>query len=195
MRLRTPTNLLTCAALLGAVASYGCATGEEVTRETEKLETEVRAAKVPAYYCAPRDLALAEAHIDYARLESGYGDGLSAQHHLELARQHAQAVTAVKDKKGCCPDRDGDGLCDADDKCPDEPEDFDNDQDDDGCPEPDNDKDGVPDEKDSCPELAGSADHQGCVPHQRSVIGRARVAVELEDGVEKASFSNNLYSV
>ncbi len=42
-------------------------------------------------------------------------------------------------------DRDGDGIPDDVDKCPDEPEDFDGFEDEDGCPDPDNDKDGIPD--------------------------------------------------
>ncbi|MCB9654395.1 MAG: OmpA family protein [Deltaproteobacteria bacterium] len=49
-------------------------------------------------------------------------------------------------------DRDGDGIADVDDLCPDDPEDFDGFEDADGCPEPDNDKDGIPDVSDACPE-------------------------------------------
>ena len=45
-------------------------------------------------------------------------------------------------------DRDGDGIKDDLDKCPDEREDFDGFEDEDGCPEPDNDHDGIPDFKD-----------------------------------------------
>jgi len=52
-------------------------------------------------------------------------------------------------------DRDGDGIVDAIDKCPDEPEDFDGFEDDDGCPDPDNDHDGIPDVQDKCPNIAG----------------------------------------
>ncbi len=48
-------------------------------------------------------------------------------------------------------DRDGDGIFDVDDKCPDDPEDKDGFEDEDGCPEPDNDKDGIPDVEDLCP--------------------------------------------
>ncbi|MBT9557575.1 MAG: OmpA family protein, partial [Myxococcales bacterium] len=40
-------------------------------------------------------------------------------------------------------DRDGDGLMDEDDACPDDPEDRDGLEDGDGCPEPDNDRDGI----------------------------------------------------
>jgi outer membrane protein OmpA-like peptidoglycan-associated protein len=48
-------------------------------------------------------------------------------------------------------DRDGDGLKDDVDQCPDDPEDFDDFEDEDGCPEPDNDRDGILDEDDDCP--------------------------------------------
>jgi outer membrane protein OmpA-like peptidoglycan-associated protein len=47
-------------------------------------------------------------------------------------------------------DRDKDGIVDDDDFCPDDPEDKDEFEDSDGCPEPDNDKDGLPDTADQC---------------------------------------------
>ncbi len=63
-------------------------------------------------------------------------------------------------------DRDGDGVPDATDACPDEPEDRDGFQDDDGCPDPDNDGDGIPDAKDKCPnepeDKDGFQDEDGC---------------------------------
>jgi hypothetical protein len=52
-------------------------------------------------------------------------------------------------------DRDGDGIDDAHDKCPDDAEDFDGFQDADGCPDLDNDNDGVPDKDDKCPNIPG----------------------------------------
>ncbi|MEJ2050762.1 MAG: OmpA family protein, partial [Calditrichota bacterium] len=48
-------------------------------------------------------------------------------------------------------DFDKDGIVDRRDKCPKEPEDIDNFQDDDGCPDPDNDGDGIPDVRDKSP--------------------------------------------
>ena len=48
-------------------------------------------------------------------------------------------------------DTDRDGLLDPDDDCPRDPEDRDNFQDEDGCPDPDNDQDGVLDANDRCP--------------------------------------------
>ena len=63
-------------------------------------------------------------------------------------------------------DRDGDGLKDDVDKCPDEPEDFDGFQDEDGCPDPDNDNDGILDKDDRCPDNPedrdGDQDEDGC---------------------------------
>lgn len=48
-------------------------------------------------------------------------------------------------------DRDGDGIKDDVDKCPDTPEDKDGFQDQDGCPDLDNDADRIPDTTDKCP--------------------------------------------
>jgi outer membrane protein OmpA-like peptidoglycan-associated protein len=63
-------------------------------------------------------------------------------------------------------DRDGDGYKDDVDQCPDDPEDFDDFEDEDGCPEPDNDKDGILDVDDKCPNdpetKNGYQDADGC---------------------------------
>jgi len=63
-------------------------------------------------------------------------------------------------------DRDGDGIKDDVDKCPDEPEDYDGFEDADGCPDPDNDHDGIPDVDDRCPnepeDRDGDQDADGC---------------------------------
>ncbi|MBX7100759.1 MAG: OmpA family protein [Myxococcaceae bacterium] len=61
-------------------------------------------------------------------------------------------------------DRDGDGIPDSLDKCPDTPEDKDGYQDDDGCPEPDpdSDGDGIPDHLDGCKDQPGPSDYDGC---------------------------------
>ncbi|MBK8231802.1 MAG: PorV/PorQ family protein [Candidatus Eisenbacteria bacterium] len=63
-------------------------------------------------------------------------------------------------------DRDGDGISDSMDQCPDQPEDFDGFSDADGCPDPDNDGDGIADMNDDCPNQAedmdGFQDSDGC---------------------------------
>lgn len=57
-----------------------------------------------------------------------------------------------------CPDKDGDGITDADDKCPDVAglARYN------GCPIPDTDHDGINDENDKCPTVAGVDRYQGC---------------------------------
>ena len=63
-------------------------------------------------------------------------------------------------------DRDGDGLENNFDRCPDEAEDVDGYMDEDGCPDPDNDGDGILDINDNCPDDAedmdGYKDEDGC---------------------------------
>ena len=58
-------------------------------------------------------------------------------------------ITVIKEPGS--KDRDGDGIPDNVDRCPDQPEDKDGFQDEDGCPDPDNDGDGIPDTLDKCP--------------------------------------------
>jgi outer membrane protein OmpA-like peptidoglycan-associated protein len=64
------------------------------------------------------------------------------------------------------PDRDGDGIPDVVDRCPDEPEDKDGFEDKDGCPDPDNDQDKILDVNDKCPNepetYNGTEDEDGC---------------------------------
>ncbi len=63
-------------------------------------------------------------------------------------------------------DLDGDGINNQVDSCPEQAEDFDNFEDDDGCPEFDNDRDGIIDSKDDCVNEAedfdGFEDQDGC---------------------------------
>jgi outer membrane protein OmpA-like peptidoglycan-associated protein len=83
------------------------------------------------------------------------------------------------------PDRDGDKIPDALDRCPDEPEDHDGFEDEDGCPDPDNDGDGVADAQDRCPNepetIDGVEDEDGCPePGAHSLVRWEgdRIAVE-----------------
>jgi OmpA-OmpF porin, OOP family len=59
---------------------------------------------------------------------------------------------------GGCPDKDSDGIADGDDKCPDVAglAKYG------GCPIPDTDGDGINDEEDKCPTVKGLARYQGC---------------------------------
>ncbi|MCA9521836.1 MAG: OmpA family protein [Myxococcales bacterium] len=76
--------------------------------------------------------------IGYVHLLAGGGIGIIRGVGTPTAR--AFLGIAVSNDIG---DRDGDGIPDGADRCPDDPEDKDGFEDSDGCPDPDNDKDGI----------------------------------------------------
>ncbi|MCW5806780.1 MAG: OmpA family protein [Deltaproteobacteria bacterium] len=91
-------------------------------------------------------------------------------------------------------DRDGDGIPDGYDACPDDPEDKDGFEDEDGCPDLDNDRDGIPDRDDACPlepeDKDGFEDGDGCPEPDNDKDGipdnvdRCPDAPEDKDGFE-----------
>ncbi|MDA9817193.1 PorP/SprF family type IX secretion system membrane protein [bacterium] len=112
---------------------------------------------------------------------SGYSNG---SHEILLAYQFKQATTETP-KVEEDPDRDGDGILDKDDLCPDTPglkeykgcPDTDKDglfdaiddcpktfgpKENNGCPYPDTDGDGLLDNNDDCPSIAGPIENKGC---------------------------------
>ncbi len=119
----------------------------------------------------------------------------------DLGKQHVKKDK--KDKKGKKgkkdaevatpapppPDGDGDGVIDADDKCPAEAEDKDGFEDADGCPDADNDGDGVADADDKCPDEAenvdGWDDEDGC-PEAAAAITPFMISATLMDGTKIA---------
>src|SRR5690606_17814844 len=86
-------------------------------------------------------------------LEGGIGSGLVAGFGSPDVRLFTGLRWAPTQK-----DKDGDGIDDDVDACPDEPEDQDGYEDSDGCPDADNDADGLPDGVDQCPNEAEDVD-------------------------------------
>ena len=70
-------------------------------------------------------------------------------------------------------DRDGDGLMDGVDQCPEESGPAENR----GCPDTDLDEDGVLDRLDNCPDEKGTAANQGCVAKQLVVITQTQLKI------------------
>ncbi len=70
---------------------------------------------------------------------------------------------------------------DINDKCPDQPEDFDGIDDADGCPEDDSDKDGIADAQDACPKEPGEPDadpkKNGCPKFIRRISGSSEIQI------------------
>jgi outer membrane protein OmpA-like peptidoglycan-associated protein len=170
------------AAVVGLAASAGCVSGSKIRADADVIRADLeRARRIGAYRCAPRELATAEANLDFALGELSQGSSFRAGEHIRAA--DAAAKRAVNLSRECGPrevlvrdkpqdktvvvqveemDRDGDGIKDIDDKCPNEPEDKDGFQDEDGCPDPDNDGDGILDVDDKCPNTPGVAATHGC---------------------------------
>jgi OmpA-OmpF porin, OOP family len=166
-----------------AVAA-GCATGGKLRSASEVVSADVEKAKRSgAIKCAPRELALAESNVDFARAEMRQADATRARVHLALAETNVRK--ALELSKTCGPtqvlirekkltdvplppppvvaklviektDGDKDGVADLDDRCPDVvgKAEFQ------GCP--DTDGDGIPDAEDACPNQHGGKDAQGC---------------------------------
>ncbi len=167
--------------LLLAASWYlaACAAAPKLRGQIEGLEEITQQAeRNGAVRCAPRELAVAQSHLKFARIEMQQGFLSKASKHLWIAEPNANAALFLSPPQYCTDrgfveavpqpgDRDGDGYKDPEDSCPDDPENFNGFEDEDGCPDdPDTDGDGLPDSKDSCvldPEDADQyLDEDGC---------------------------------
>jgi outer membrane protein OmpA-like peptidoglycan-associated protein len=176
--MRSVARFALIAAGLVLLAS-GCVSGNKIRADGEVIQADIaRARKSGAYRCAPRELAMAESHLDFAYGEVSEGNSTRAQQHVRIAEENIKKALVLS--RGCGPkqvlikenkpepkpvvvkieptDRDGDGVLDADDECPEIPGPAENR----GCPWGDKDNDGVVDPEDSCPEVPGPAENKGC---------------------------------
>lgn len=124
---------------------------------------------VHAILCAPRSLALAESENRFAQLEYERGNQRRAGEHAQHAL--AYAMVTLNEATPCGgTDRDRDNIRDIVDDCPDEPEDYDGDRDQDGCRDletfADEDGDGITNVNDRCVDIPedfdGHNDEDGC---------------------------------
>ncbi len=162
-------------ALAAAAVLAGCVSGNKIRADGEIIQADIqRARKSGAYRCAPRELALAEAHLDFAYGEVEEGNSPRAQEHILVAEENVKKALVlskdcgpkqvlIKEKKDVVvkiepTDRDGDGVLDPDDVCPDVP----GPQENKGCPWPDRDNDGTVDPDDKCPDVPGPKENFGC---------------------------------
>jgi len=155
--------------------SSSCTTGVYARGRIDGLNgMVVKAEQNGAMRCAPRELALAKAHLRFAATDLDQGMASDAESHLAIAEPNAQAAFALSPADKCLSenlaregDRDGDGIADQFDQCPDIRENYNGFEDLDGCPDdPDSDHDGIPDSRDACmlePEdKDGYLDDDGC---------------------------------
>jgi len=163
-------------ALIGLVVLSACAGGPVAHGRIDGLNAVVKQAEAAgAMRCAPRELAIAKAHLGFAQVRLDQGKLSEAQSHIEVAEPNARAALANSPAEKCAEekplgregDRDGDGILDSFDQCPDQRETYNGFEDIDGCPDdPDSDKDGIPDTRDACPlepeDKDGYQDEDGC---------------------------------
>ena len=170
-------------AVTGLVAALAAGCGSTLRERVHVIDGVIEKARANgAYTCAPRELAMAVSHSDFAKTELKAGEYYHALDEVEIAEDNARLALAKSPKNRCNPDApkpappppkpegpkdtDGDGILDPDDKCPNEPEDKDGFEDEDGCPDPDNDQDGILDKNDKCPnekeDADGFEDDDGC---------------------------------
>jgi OmpA-OmpF porin, OOP family len=164
------------------VPSMGCTGGAKLRGQAKEVQALNQSIYARAYRCAPEQIALAQAHVEFGLYELGQGDFVRARYHLRLAEDNAKLADRLSDYEQCFDrdvaidvsvartvevrttpvafmwDSDGDGIPDHLDECPFEPEDFDGYKDGDGCPDPDNDGDGVLDINDLCPNIPANVD-------------------------------------
>jgi outer membrane protein OmpA-like peptidoglycan-associated protein len=128
-----------------------------------------------AYRCAPNELAVAEANLDFSEQELSQGHPAQALRFSEVAEENLSKARDLS--KDCGPkqvvvgepqaeanlkieekDTDGDGVPDNIDQCPTVPGPKENN----GCPYGDRDHDGIPDNLDLCPDVPGVPEEHGC---------------------------------
>jgi OOP family OmpA-OmpF porin len=155
-------SVLGSASLVGvlAVVASGCAATTAAQAKLAKVEDALdKAERAGAQKCAPRELALGRSHARFARVELDEGRPSHALAQLAFAEPEAESANLLSPPEKCREDvtipkpgdLDGDGIPDAKDRCPRQPETFNSFEDDDGCPDdPDTDKDGVADSVDAC---------------------------------------------
>jgi len=150
MRNSTSIQFILAIAITGVMVG-GCITTGAVEKRSDEIAKVINEVHGPSTVCAPRELAYAEMYMDVANYESSRGDSVLSRNHLKMASDLTAELWTVSQRPECETDTDDDGLVDSIDECPEEPEDFDNLEDEDGCPEEDRDGDELSDRYDQCP--------------------------------------------
>jgi OmpA-OmpF porin, OOP family len=158
---------------LGSDLIFGAAAGFKVLRSRLVLGPELFGSTVTSQPFKIQDSPLEIIFGGHASLGSGFRVGAGVDPGLSRGFG-APAVRALVSIEWfpdpTAPDRDKDGIPDAEDACPDTPGVRTSDPKTNGCPPalPDRDRDGIPDESDACPDIPGVANpdpkKNGCPP-------------------------------
>ena len=189
-----------------ALAATACASAGKLRDSARAIQADVEKVRQSgAAACAPADLALAEANLLFAEQEIAAGGAGRAKWHLEVAAERVRH--ALESQKRCAaatppspaekpkpipvivvakPDRDGDGIPDAEDACPDLP----GPKETRGCPVIDTDGDGISDHVDKCPAVFGMPP-DGC-PKKYTLLEVKKEKIEIKQQVRFANGKANV---
>ena len=160
--------------LVTALVCAGCYSGPQIRASGDVIRTDIeRAKRSGAMRCAPKELATAEANLDFALGELDEGNSSRAHEHIleaeaaskqaiMLSRECGTKQVVVKSQQQVVvkieeTDKDGDSVLDKDDQCPNLPGPVENK----GCPldaPKDRDGDGIVDANDRCVDQAEDKD-------------------------------------
>jgi OmpA-OmpF porin, OOP family len=97
---RTPARLLLPGML--ALTGSGCAGSAPLDRRTSDIAQRLDVVELQgAMRCAPRELAMARSHLEFAKLEREQGSLSRARHHLDVAEENVQAAGVLSPPERC----------------------------------------------------------------------------------------------
>jgi hypothetical protein len=101
------TRSLQACALAGCFSILSCGSLPVSPARMDSLRASIeRVTQAGALACAPRELALARAHYDFAKTELEIGNATRADRHIGLAEQNVGAAQVLTPDRGCASARD-----------------------------------------------------------------------------------------
>lgn len=93
-----------CSLAVVTAASLGCMRDARVDEQIARIGQAILEAEASgALRCAPRELAVARAQLQFAELERSQGFSSKTQEHLEIAERHAKAAQLLSPPEHCRP--------------------------------------------------------------------------------------------
>ena len=90
------TTLRRTSLVLAAILAFGCSRAATLQGRIDGLRDVVdQAERNGAYRCAPRELAVAQANLDFAETELGQGNVDRAENHFNLAEPNGRAARST----------------------------------------------------------------------------------------------------
>jgi hypothetical protein len=87
---------------IAGLAFSGCSGSVDVDRQIDRVAETISAAEARgALRCAPRELAIARSHLEFAQLEQEQGFPSRARQHLDVAEENMEAAIVLSPPARC----------------------------------------------------------------------------------------------